>query len=68
MLLRLHPNKGGDTKQFQALQDAYQDVLRKKREHDVAKAAMQAQAQDESGQGHDTDVVEVILAAVQVCL
>lgn len=40
LAVRLHPDKGGDTKKFQELQDAYQEVLRKKREHDVAKVVM----------------------------
>jgi hypothetical protein len=39
MAVKCHPDKGGDKQQFQALQDAYQEVLKKKKALDAEKGA-----------------------------
>ncbi len=45
--VKLHPDKpGGDTKKFQQLQDLYQEVLKKRKEDDLANVASKASESD----------------------
>merc|ERR1711991_724664 len=48
MAVKCHPDKGGDKQQFQALQDAYQEVLKKKKALDIERESLN-QASQEAG-------------------
>ena len=67
LAVRLHPDKpGGDTAKFQKLQDAYQEVLKKKKEKDVQQAAMEGHLADGGDAAGAQHIVEVVAAGIAV--
>lgn len=67
LAVRLHPDKpGGDTAKFQKLQDAYQEVLKKKKEKDAQQAAMKGHLADGGDAAGAQHIVEVVAAGIAV--
>lgn len=66
LAVRLHPDKGGDTAKFQALQVAYQEVLKKKKERDAMQSAMEENMKDGCDVVNAQHIVALVAAGIAI--